>query len=101
MLEKVASEDNVQSTAFQLPRRSAVLIEKLHGGREIFRRVRIEIHGELLCALHGVDKFAVTTAKIDHCIIRRHVLLEKIVYENVPDFFAVRQSTGEPLLVNA
>lgn len=87
-------------TAFQPPRRSAVLIEKLHRGREIFRRIRIEIHGELLCALHGVDKFAVTTAKIDNCIIRRHILLKKIVHENVPDFLAVRQSAGEPFLVN-
>ena len=43
---------------------------------------------------------AATTAKIENCIIRRHVLLKKIVHENVPDFFAVCQSAGEAFFVN-
>src|SRR5260221_4341158 len=101
MLEEVAREDNVQRVVAEWPAGGAILLEKGHGRREEFRRVRVEVHREFARTIDVVDELAVTTAEIEHGVALADEACEKVAGQHLPHAIAVIEILREARAVDA
>src|SRR5690348_4893156 len=63
MLEKITRENEVQTVRSQWPACGTILQKQFHLRRQLFARIRIEVHGEFPPTLNLIDEFAIATTQ--------------------------------------